>query len=79
MIGVAMASDNSELKELTVRLDISVTAVTKINVPSGLTDSDLDDFIFEEISKQFKRQIRNRLLNVPGLDVRHVTLESTEY
>lgn len=72
-------SDNSDLKELTVRLDITVTAETRISVPSGLTDSDLDDFIFEEISKQFKAQIRNTLLNVPGLDVRHVELESTEY
>lgn len=72
-------TDDSELRELTVRLDISVTAVTRINVPSGLTDNDLDDFIFDAVSKAFNEQIRNRLLNVPGLDVRHVELESTEY
>lgn len=72
-------TDNSDLKELTVRLDISVTAVTRINVPSDLTDNDLDDFIFEEISKAFNEKIKSRLLNVSDLDVRHVTLESTEY
>lgn len=72
-------TDNSDLKELTVRLDITVSAETRIMVPSGLSDWDLDDFISEEISKAFNEQIKKRLLNIQGLDVRHVELESTEY
>lgn len=72
-------TDISDLKELTVQLDITVSAETRIMVPSGLSDWDLDDFISEEISKAFNDQIKKRLLNIQGLDVRHVELESTEY
>jgi hypothetical protein len=66
------------MKPLNVDVRCSLTASININVPSNLSEADLDDYTYEEASKIFKK-VEALLKTIDGINIRGFRIDTTDY